>query len=164
MQSFAITDATVVLPDRVLPGGAVAVREGRIAEVAEIEATGAFLLPGLVDLHNDGLELEVNPRPGAELSLDLAFGSFEQRLIASGVTTAFHAIAFMDRARDQRTGGAAAQRSAYVAELQRRGDSLVDHQVLHRIDVWSPEYLDAVFESVGRLPVGYVSLNDHTPG
>lgn len=174
--SFTITNATVVLPDRTLPGGAVAVRQGRIAEVArsaqalatpteeEIEAAGAYLLPGLVDLHNDGLELEINPRPGANISLDLAFTSFERRLIACGVTTELHAISFMDRARDHRTGSAAAGRSAYVAALQQDGRSLVDHQVLHRIDVWSPEHLDAVFESVGRLPVRYVSLNDHTPG
>ena len=85
MQSFAIVNATVILPDRVLDGGAVLVRDGLIAEVApaaaalaerpaqQIDAEGAYLLPGIVDLHNDGYEFELNPAPGANIPPPLAF-------------------------------------------------------------------------------------------
>lgn len=176
MDDLLIRNATVVLPEGVLEGGAVVVRNGVIAEVAgeasavdmradaEIDADGAYLLPGIVDLHNDSLEFEINPRPQANFPLPLAFANAERRLIAAGVTTEFHAIAFMDRVAAQRTVVGAAGRGAYVAELQRRGCQTIDHHVLHRIDVWSPEHLDLVFESLQRLPVRYVTLNDHTPG
>jgi alpha-D-ribose 1-methylphosphonate 5-triphosphate diphosphatase len=160
----------------VLPRGALAVRDGRVVEVApsaaalraacdvEVDARGAYLMPGLVDLHNDGLELEINPRPRTNLPLPLAFANCERRLIAAGVTTEFHAISFMDQAAASRSAAGAADRVAYVAELQAGGWTAVDHQVLHRVDVWSPDYLDLVFASTRRLAVKYLTLNDHTPG
>jgi alpha-D-ribose 1-methylphosphonate 5-triphosphate diphosphatase len=175
-RSVAFVDADLVLPDRVLPRAALVVRDGRIVEIAasaaalrtacehEVDARGAYLMPGLVDLHNDGLELEINPRPRTNLPLPLAFANCERRLIAAGVTTEFHAISFMDQAASARTATGAADRAAYVAHLQASGRAAVDHQVLHRVDVWSPDYLDLVFESTRRLAVRYLTLNDHTPG
>jgi alpha-D-ribose 1-methylphosphonate 5-triphosphate diphosphatase len=175
MESFAITNATVVLPDRVLDGGTVVVRDGLIEAVTPtaastgrdarvIDAGGAYLLPGVIDLHNDGYEYEMNPRPGARLPLPLAFATFERRLVSSGVTTEFHAISFMNRPSTGRSVSAAELASSYIAELRQDSFRPVDHQILHRIDVWSPNVLDTVFESVDRLPIRYVSLNDHTPG
>jgi alpha-D-ribose 1-methylphosphonate 5-triphosphate diphosphatase len=176
MQSFAVVNATVVLPDRVLDGGAVLVEDGLIADVApggaalrarpahEIDAEGAYLLPGIVELHNDGYEFELNPRPGANIPPPLAFASFERRLVGAGVTTEFHAISFMNRPSTGRSVGAAERAATYIAELRNDGFRPVDHQILHRLDVWSPDVLDMVFNSVNRMPVRYLSLNDHTPG
>lgn len=176
MNEFAVVNATVVLPDQILDGGAVLVRDGLIAEVAptaaalsdrsmrQIDAEGAYLLPGIVDLHNDGYEYELNPRPGANLPAPIAFMTFERRLISAGVTTEFHAISFMNRVSTGRTVSAAERASSYIAELRQDGVRPVDHQILHRLDVWSPEVLDTVFASVDRMPVRYLSLNDHTPG
>ncbi len=176
MEPFAIINAQVILPDAVVPGGAVLVDDGIIADVADdasalrarpaqiVNAEGAYLLPGLVDLHNDGYEYELNPRPNAALPPSLAFATFERRLAAAGVTTEFHAISFMDRPSTGRTVSAAERASSYIAELRQDGFRAVDHQILHRLDVWSPAVLDMVFASVDRMPVRYLSLNDHTPG
>ncbi|MFN0073520.1 MAG: alpha-D-ribose 1-methylphosphonate 5-triphosphate diphosphatase [Chloroflexota bacterium] len=176
MTDLAIVNAMVVLDDQILDGGAVIVSEGRIAEVRdssafrcgalmdEFDAHGAYLIPGLVDLHNDGLEIEVRPRPHAELPLDLAFPTAERRLVGAGVTTEFHAISFLDQKKSNRTVNQAAQRARYIAQQQAAGGGAVQHHVLHRIDVWSPDYLDEVFASIDRLSVGYLSINDHTPG
>ena len=60
----------------------------------------------------------------------------------SGVTTEFHAIAFMDNARARRTAAQAGERAAFLADYNRSGGQLVDHQILHRLDVWSPGSLD----------------------
>ena len=136
-----------------------------IANGAEaIDAGGAYLLPGVIDLHNDALEFEVNPRPGASLPLEFAFDNLERRLAAAGVTTEFHAISFMDRPRDKRSVDTAVERATLVAALARGPRRSVDHQVLHRIDVWHPDALDFVFASLGGLDIRYASLNDHTPG
>ena len=176
MGSLAITNATVVLPDRVIVGGAVVIHRGIITDVAtsaaavrptlntEIDAHGALVIPGLVDLHNDGLEIEVRPRPMAELPLDVAFPTCERRLVASGVTTEFHAISFGDQTKAARTLRQAAARAAYIADERDSFSGAVEHHVLHRVDVWSPQYLDEVFESIARLDIHYLSLNDHTPG
>src|SRR4029450_3833469 len=64
-QSFRLLNATVVLPDRLLPGGALNVEGGRLTAVgrlddlprwsgATIDANGDFVAPGFVDLHVHG--------------------------------------------------------------------------------------------------------------
>ena len=175
MTDLTIINANVVLPDEVLVGGAVAIGDGVIKRVADdvrdlnacettIDAQGEYLIPGLVDLHNDGLEIEIRPRPHAELPLDVAFPTVERRLVGSGVTTEFHAISFLDQKKSNRTVSDAVRRAEYISLRQRDADGALDHHVLHRVDVWSPSYLNDVFESLDRLELGYLSINDHTPG
>jgi alpha-D-ribose 1-methylphosphonate 5-triphosphate diphosphatase len=173
--STAIINAFVITPERVLEDAAIGIRDGIIAEVAEdgrlqgdyeswVDARGAYVMPGVIDLHNDSLEVEINPRPETNLAVEFALANLERRLMSSGVTTEFHAIAFMDNARARRTAAQAGERAVFLAEYQRSGSGLIDHQILHRLDVWSPGSLDMIFESLERLPVRYVSINDHTPG
>jgi alpha-D-ribose 1-methylphosphonate 5-triphosphate diphosphatase len=167
---LTIINAKVVLPDRVLSGGSVSLGGGVIRAIAPggvagpaLDARGAYLLPGLIDLHNDGLEFEVNPRPETNLPLPLAFANFERQLIAAGVTTEFHALSFIDRPDRQRSLSGAWARAAFI-RTQRSEARPVDHHILHRFDVWSPDALGQIFESLAALPVRYLSLNDHTPG
>jgi N-acetylglucosamine-6-phosphate deacetylase len=59
MSVTVFTNATVVLPDRLLPAASVEVRDGRIAFVGEgksagIDLGGQYLAPGFVDLHVHG--------------------------------------------------------------------------------------------------------------
>ena len=174
-ESFAITNAVIVRPHAVDERGAVGIEGGVIKEVAadgalssaydrEIDVQGAYLMPGIIDLHNDSLEVEVNPRPETNLPVEFALANLERRLLFSGVTTEFHAIAFMDNERSKRTLGGAITKAAFLADYVRSGAQLIDNQVLHRLDVWSPASLDAIFESLERMPARYVSINDHTPG
>jgi alpha-D-ribose 1-methylphosphonate 5-triphosphate diphosphatase len=175
---LVVHNARVILADEVVePAGVLidgtirAVLDSEGAWAAEIvngaealDADGAFVMPGVIDLHNDALEFEVNPRPGASLPLPFAFDNLERRLVAAGVTTEFHAVAFMDRPKDKRSVEIGVQRAAFIAGVSGSGPRAVDHQVLHRIDVWHPHALDAVFASLANLQVRYASLNDHTPG
>jgi alpha-D-ribose 1-methylphosphonate 5-triphosphate diphosphatase len=171
-QPIAILNGQVVLPDRVLLGGCLELVDGRIVGLGDrppgcspaivIDVEGAYVLPGLIDVHNDGLEFEVNPRPGTNLPLPLALANFERQALGAGVTTVFHALSFANRPDLGRSVGSAWERAAFIAEQQQRRP--VDHQVLHRFDVWSPDTLEPIFESMARLPVRYLSLNDHTPG
>src|SRR5262245_64574531 len=56
-------DATLILPDRIVEGAAVLVRDGRIdgvfekpprVRVGRIDLQGAYLAPGFIDLHVHG--------------------------------------------------------------------------------------------------------------
>ncbi|MFN8523939.1 MAG: alpha-D-ribose 1-methylphosphonate 5-triphosphate diphosphatase [Chloroflexota bacterium] len=174
MLSVAIINGTVVLPNRVLARAGVIVNGATIVDVTDddsaveqadavIDAQGSFVLPGIVDLHNDGLEIEVNPRPRAGLPLEFALGTFDRNLSAAGITTEFHAVAFMERQEMGRTGLEAERRAEFIRTLQPSAWA-VDHHLLHRIDIWSPTHVDSALSSAAASPVGYVSLNDHTPG
>ncbi|MFH1046467.1 MAG: N-acetylglucosamine-6-phosphate deacetylase [Candidatus Omnitrophota bacterium] len=64
MDSFAITNAKIILPDKVISGGALIVKNGKIAAVRTakqyprgletIDARGYFVAPGFIDLHIHG--------------------------------------------------------------------------------------------------------------
>ncbi len=64
-QPFRVLNATLILPDRLMPGGALDVEDGRLTAVgrlhdlprwsgATIDANGDFVAPGFVDLHVHG--------------------------------------------------------------------------------------------------------------
>ncbi|AUA16410.1 alpha-D-ribose 1-methylphosphonate 5-triphosphate diphosphatase [Streptomyces samsunensis] len=174
---YVLGHVRAVLPDQVLDDALVAVRDGRIAAVephpagveADVDGQGMLCLPGLVDVHSDGLEKEQLPRPGAELPLEFALLSFEGKLRAAGVTTAFHGAAF------EESGGRGMRRTLEnarricAAVASRGDDGLVDHRILHRLDVRCPEGLAGLrqrLEEIGGTAGGplLVSHEDHTPG
>lgn len=175
MTELAITNATVVLPDRTIKHGTVEITAGRISDIRAssplanrgphvIDAGGAYLMPGLVDIHNDSLEIEVNPRPGTNLPLPFALNNCERRLVAAGVTTEFHAIGFMNRPSAERTVNGARERTAFIAGLKHDQPRIVEHFVLHRINVRDREALPVVIDSLSQFELRYASLDDHTPG
>src|SRR5262245_51953666 len=67
LQPFRLLNATLILPDRLIPGGAVDVEHGRLTAVGRldelprwsgstIDASGDFVAPGFVDLHVHGVD------------------------------------------------------------------------------------------------------------
>ncbi|GMU41192.1 MAG: hypothetical protein AMXMBFR23_20580 [Chloroflexota bacterium] len=173
--TVAITHANIVLGDHVLEDANLVIEDGRIAtfgpchEVAVPDGAtvldadhGMYLMPGIIDTHNDGLENEINPRPRAALPPSFALHNYERRALAAGVTTSFHAITFANMLRSERTIADAAARTEII-RAGRAGASM-DHQVLHRLDVWTPEGVTPLLDSMRLCDVQAMSLNDHTPG
>ncbi|WGP08090.1 alpha-D-ribose 1-methylphosphonate 5-triphosphate diphosphatase (plasmid) [Bacillus subtilis] len=175
ISDIVIGHAAAVLPDRVVDDARVVVRGGRITEVGthprgaecDLDARGAFVLPGLVDVHSDLLSREVRPRPGAALDPSFAVASAGARLRAAGITTAFHGLAFQESSIVGTPIDSPAA-SELSEALHDTDDSQVDHQVLHRLDIRCAHgraLLEKDFESrvsAPRVPV--VSHEDHTPG
>ncbi|MBA2518760.1 MAG: alpha-D-ribose 1-methylphosphonate 5-triphosphate diphosphatase [Chloroflexia bacterium] len=176
MESLTITDVTAVLPERVIEHAAVRIDAGVITTIdagplssvteqaAMVRGDGAYLLPGIVDLHNDNWEFEINPRAGANLPIAFALQTMERRLAAAGVTTEFHAISFQERAQKQRHLADAEVKAALIAGFNDSPARAVRHNVLHRLDVRTPGALERALPSLCEMRVPYVSLNDHAPG
>ena len=169
---YVIGNVSAVLPDRIADDVRIVVRDGRIATVerhdgrhADVDGSGLLCLPGLIDVHSDGLERERLPRPGAEVPWEFALVSFEGKLRAAGITTVYHGASFQQpRATEPaRSVEGALQMCALVGD--RRSGGPVDHRVLHRLDLRS----DAGFEALRRhlstvAETVLVSHEDHTPG
>jgi alpha-D-ribose 1-methylphosphonate 5-triphosphate diphosphatase len=171
VNELIVRNARVVTPGEVLEPGCLAVREGRIAAVGregpaggreEIDAGGAWLLPGLVDLHNDALEREIEPRPRAVFPLPLALACFETRLVSLGITTIFHSLAFMEG----RTGMARAEKlEAMILELARLERTGSIRHLLHaRYEIVEPGFAGLLARLLEAGQVHLVSFMDHTPG
>jgi alpha-D-ribose 1-methylphosphonate 5-triphosphate diphosphatase len=176
--AFAVRDVRAVLPDRVLDGATVVCENGVITDVrtggpgpdGAVDGRGALLIPGVVDVHSDALEVDVNPRPGTSFPIDFALGAFEGRVRAAGVTTVFHGVGFYEYG-GRGHGRTLEQARAVAAVLRIRAASArasVTHRVLHRMDIRSPRALDVLVECLPEPEPGVaaplVSVEDHTPG
>ncbi len=178
--TWSLRHARAVLPHGILDdativaerGVVVSITAGGAAPAGAVDARGAFVLPGLVDSHSDGLEKELAPRPGVRFPPAFALASFEGRVLAAGVTTMFHGVGFEEDDRKERTIEQALALTSAIAA--RRSDTvpLVDHRILYRLDARDPAGLEALQR---RLPVDaragvhggvapLVSFEDHTPG
>ncbi|WP_409013488.1 hypothetical protein, partial [Deinococcus sp.] len=163
-----IENARVILPDAVLEGGAVLLEDGVIADLRDggapapaLDARGMTLLPGLVDLHGDMIERELEPRPGTRFDHDLALIELDKRLAASGVTTAFASLSFADGLglrSDTRAEGIIRDLALHRSSL------LVDHRVHARYEVSNTDAMLPLLALLDEGLVDLVSLMDHTPG
>jgi alpha-D-ribose 1-methylphosphonate 5-triphosphate diphosphatase len=172
-----LTNLRLVLPEVVLARGALLVEGDRIAEVVEgdapgrsngarrvVDCRGLTALPGVIDLHGDMVERELEPRPGAIFPAELAIHELDKRLAACGVTTAYAALSFWDGRRDE-----AARHQERVRQLTQtinrmRGALLVDHMIHARYEVTTPSMALVLRELLGAGEIHMLSLMDHTPG
>lgn len=169
---YVLGHVRAVLPNRVLDDALITVRGGRIAEVrphrpgvrSDVDGQNLLCLPGLVDVHSDGLEKERTPRPGAELPLEFALLSFEAKLHAAGVTTVFHGAGFEES--KQRGLARSVETAEQVCDaVGARTEGMVDHRILYRLDVRCPDGLDALRRRLATASgTALVSHEDHTPG
>src|SRR5215510_3182682 len=129
-----LTDLKIVLPDRVIERGAVNLEDGQIAEIREgdmrgrgLSAIGLTLIPGVIDLHGDMLERDIEPRPNAYFPVEMALYELDKRLAATGITTAFAAVSFAWHSSDIRGQEVATDIIRTIAA--KRDATLVDFRI-----------------------------------
>ena len=171
-QETIFTNARLVLPDQVVLGCMV-VADDCIVEIdtgksvapgAAIDMDGDYIIPGIVDLHTDNLERQVQPRSLARWPSRSAMVAHDAQCAAAGVTTVFDALCLGDLGFDKeriRTF----QDGVVDLDALTGADLLKAEHFLHlRCEVPAPVMLD-LFDTVAdhRL-VRLVSLMDHSPG
>jgi len=164
-----------VTPFAVMESGFVTVRDGRIvsllpegpragrhADQVVVDGHDRLLLPGLIDLHNDGIEQEIEPRPRAVFPLSIALRSLESQLVSHGITTIFHSFSFMDG----REGTLDPQiLEPTVRELNRqRRTGIIRHLVHARYEMAEVHHVDRFRRLIEGGFVNLASFMDHTPG
>jgi len=170
MNALYLTGARVVLPNDVLDDAAVLIEDGVIAAIdpetghgaQTLDLKGKTLMPGMIDLHCDALEKEVEPRPNVYFPLDFACAQADKRNAAAGVTTVFHALSFANEELGVRNNAFAAEIARAVHAWQPY--ALVDNRVHARYEVTdatAPPVLAALLEA-GEAHL--ISFMDHTPG
>ncbi|NTV64992.1 MAG: alpha-D-ribose 1-methylphosphonate 5-triphosphate diphosphatase [Oscillochloris sp.] len=172
-----LTDVQIALPDRLVTRGSVLVEDGWIARVVEgaapancrglvVHGAGLILMPGMIDMHGDMLEMEVQPRPDVYFPLDMSIFELDKRLAANGITTAYAALSFWDgvsgRSLNHRSGEHAWQMASTVHDL--REQLLIDLRIHARYEVTTPSVAPALADLFERRMIHMLSLMDHTPG
>jgi len=75
-----------------IEGGTIAALDGGGAAARTLDAAGALVLPGIVDIHGDAFERQIMPRPGVSFPLAMALIDSDRQAIANGITTVFHGV------------------------------------------------------------------------
>ncbi len=174
-QSLLITNGQVILPDRTLSPGEVLIEDGIIqfagrqqnhrglAAKRVLDALGGFVMPGLIDLHSDAIEKELEPRPGAFFSAEMAFGELEKKLAGTGITTMYHSFSFAGAEWGVRNDqiAAASIRKIVPMATQRW---LIRNRIHLRFEITDTSGVEIVRSLVEDGMIDLLSFMDHTPG
>ena len=166
-----LTNARLVLPNEVIEGTLVLagalireVASGRSALAGALDMDGDFLIPGVVDVHTDNLERQVQPRSNARWPSRSALLAHDTQCAGAGVTTVLDALCLgdlgfdKDRIRTFREG---------VADLDAMADTGLlksDHYLHLRCEMPAEDVLTLVDPVADHRLVRMVSLMDHSPG
>src|ERR1700760_4225942 len=96
---IVIGNARIALADRMIERGWIAIADGRIAEFGEgdapdksEDAAGDLVMPGMIELHTDHLEMHYVPRPKVYWNPIAAVISYDGQLATSGITTVLDSL------------------------------------------------------------------------
>ena len=149
-----------VLCDGALVDDAVSFAEGRISDgrFAEVDLRGYYILPGIVDLHGDGFEHHLQPRPNVYFDKTAGLRNADAELAANGVTTAILAQCW------SWLGG---KRSPeYALDLFRawaayKPQSLVDIRFQIRYETHMVDTAGAMLQALQDFGIDYLVFNNH---
>jgi alpha-D-ribose 1-methylphosphonate 5-triphosphate diphosphatase len=169
--AYVLTNARLVLRDRVVEQGWVAVAGGRIVELGEGRAPeagfdlgGDTLIPGLVELHTDHLESHFVPRPKVHWPALSAVLAYDAQIAASGITTVFDSLrAGLEDRRDTVTSSLETLAAA-LDEARERDVLRVDHRTHVRCEICAEDVIEVTEAFREKRPIHLLSLMDHTPG
>ena len=160
-----LNDVKLVLPDRVLPCAHLRIEGGKIAEIIEADAGQVArytVLPGLIDLHGDMLERDIEPRPGARFPMEVALHELDKRLAATGITTAYAAVAFAWKKSELRKQDVALE---IIETIHRCAPSLLtDVRVHGRFELTNQTTVPLIHRLLDGGRLHLLSIMDHTPG
>jgi alpha-D-ribose 1-methylphosphonate 5-triphosphate diphosphatase len=168
---IAIGNARIVLAERVIERGWIAVADGRIAGFGEgkapagsADAGGDLLMPGLIELHTDHLEAHYVPRPKVFWDPIAAVVSYDGQLATSGITTVLDSLRVWREDGAEEVDGGAGLLAAAIASARDSGLLRSDHFLHLRCEIPMPDVVEEAKELIGRPDVRLMSLMDHTPG
>ncbi|MGD0104264.1 MAG: alpha-D-ribose 1-methylphosphonate 5-triphosphate diphosphatase [Rhodopila sp.] len=166
-----LTNAILVLPDETLSGTVVlrgqaiaAIQSGRSHAAGAIDCDGDTIIPGVVDLHTDNLERQVQPRSLARWPSRSAMVAHDVQCAAAGVTTVLDALCLGDLGFDMERIKTFQDGVVDLDALTEAGLLKSDHFLHLRCEVPAMDMLE-LFDPVADHPlVRMISLMDHSPG
>ncbi len=143
---LALADGLITRIDGVARGGML------------LDATGLLVLPGIVDIHGDAFERQLQPRPGVDFPADIALIDTEAQLLANGITTAFHGVTL-----SWEPGLRSLETWRALLDALEAGRWSCDMRVHLRWEAYNLDALDVALADIAAGRVHLVAFNDHTP-
>jgi alpha-D-ribose 1-methylphosphonate 5-triphosphate diphosphatase len=175
MSTILITNGQLVMPDRVIPNGELLIEKGKIKYAGRrsrhdgqpasliIDAHDGYILPGFIDTHSDAIEKELEPRPGAYFSTELAFCELEKKLAGQGITTMYHSFSFAGAKLGVRQDQGAADCIRRITMMASEC-SIIRNKIHLRCEITNFKVVDLIQKLIDERVVDLLSFMDHTPG
>lgn len=171
MRETILTNCVLALPDE-LRAGSVVVHDGVIAEIAPerarlpaaLDLDGDVLMPGVVDLHTDNLERQVQPRMNARWPSRSALLAHDAQCAAAGVTTVLDALCVGDLGFDLGRARTFREGIPDLDALLHTGLLKSEHFLHLRCEMPAMNVLELAEQVIAHPRVRMVSLMDHSPG
>ncbi len=174
MNRLIINDVCIVTPEEVILNGAVIIENGIIQDISLsklsaplnftiIEGKGGYLIPGIIDIHTDAIDLEICPRAGADFPIEVAFRELEKRMCGSGITTVFHSIHLGSRMYESSLQSKYSRMQVFeniYAACQK--NTLINNKIHLRYEISGTEEYNLCYELVERGYISMFSFMDHT--
>lgn len=164
-------NARIVLPDRVIEQGWIAVSAGLIAEFGEGQAPeraedcgGDTIIPGLIELHTDHLESHYAPRPKVRWSALPAVIAYDAQIASSGITTVFDSLRLGSDSDSASLGNDLWTLADAIATARQMHAFRVEHMTHLRCEICAEDVVEQAEGYLARYPAHLMSLMDHTPG
>ena len=166
-----LTNARLVLADEVVLG-TVVLDGARIADVqpgrsylpGAVDLDGDLLAPGVVDVHTDNLERQVQPRSNARWPSRSAMLAHDAQCAAAGVTTVLDALCLGDLGFDKDRTQTFHDGVADLNALADTGLLKSEHFLHLRCELPASDMQDLLDPVAEHPRVRMVSLMDHSPG
>lgn len=127
---------------------------------SSFDATGLLVLPGIIDIHGDAFERQIQPRPETVFTHDIALADTDRQLIANGITTACHGLTYSWE------GGLRGRESALALMKQialQRGALHADHRIHLRFENHHVSGVQDVLNWIAEDRIDFFAFNEHLP-
>ena len=171
MTETILTNARLVLHGEVFDGTIVLrgtviaeIQPGRSAAPGAIDCGLETIIPGVVDLHTDNLERQVQPRLNARWPSRSAMLAHDAQCAAAGVTTVFDSLCIGDLGFDESRMRTFREGVADLDVLGPTGLLKSEHFLHLRCEMPAKDVLEMLDPVADHIEVRMVSLMDHSPG
>ena len=154
------------VPDPAVSGGVIAMSGDRIVTDREpatrtFDATGLIVAPGICDVHGDGFERNLAPRPGVTLPIETALLETDRQLLSNGITTAWLAMTV-----SWEPGLRSQEMAVQILDASRRMRPYLktDMRFQLRWETFALDAVDALEKWIAMEPKPVLAINDHLTG
>ncbi|MEJ8778345.1 phosphonate metabolism protein PhnM [Pseudogracilibacillus sp. ICA-222130] len=133
----------------------------------QIDANGAYITPGFIDIHSDYIETISAPRPTSLIDLNISLKETEKILINNGITTMFHSLSLYKTdiiSKNMMRTKENVQRLINLIHETSDDLHLIRHRLHARFEIDNTEGVELLLENIEQNKVHLISFMDHTPG
>jgi len=166
-RTLTLSNARIVTPQGIRDG-ALTCEGGQIAGLSGardgLDLGGAFLIPGIVDLHTDHVERHTHPRVSVLWPFLPALMAHDAVVISGGTTTVFDSLSVGASMKRPERREILEPLVAALAEGQAAGAFRAEHLLHLRCEISDPATMALIDATISHPLTRLVSVMDHTPG